>query len=72
MPESTVVSLIDDKVSPGNPLFKELAGKAKVKSFPLLNKAKLRQWIERRVGEEGGRISAQAAEFDIGKNNFLF
>jgi DNA polymerase-3 subunit delta len=70
-PESTVVVLVDEKVNPGNPLFKELSGGATVKSFPLLSRARLRPWIEKRVGEAGGRISPPAAELlikNVGSN----
>ncbi len=70
-PESTVVVLVDEKVSPANPLFKELSGGATVKSFPLLNRARLRPWIEKRVGEAGGKISPSATELlvkSVGSN----
>jgi DNA polymerase-3 subunit delta len=62
MPESTVVVLVDDGLKSSNPLFRELSGSAKVESFPPLNKTKLRQWVEKGVGEAGGRISPEAAE----------
>lgn len=62
IPESTVVVLVDDGLKSSNPLFRELSGSAEVKSFPPLNKTKLRQWVERGVGEAGGRISPEAAE----------
>ncbi len=61
-PESTTVVLVDDGLKSSNPLFKELSASAEVKSFPLLNKTRLRQWIEKGVGEAGGRISPQAAD----------
>jgi len=70
-PESTVVVLVDDSVGNRNSLFKELSGRATVKFFPLLNRARLRPWIEKRVGEAGGRISAPAAELlvkNVGSN----
>jgi len=60
IPDSTILVLIDSKVGSNNPLFKELSGKAEVKSFPLLRDAKLRQWIQRYVAKEGGSISPQA------------
>jgi DNA polymerase-3 subunit delta len=62
MPESTVVVLVDDGLKSSNPLFRELSGSAEVKSFPPLNKTRLRQWVEKGVGEAGGRISPEAAE----------
>ena len=60
IPDSTILVLIDSKVGSNNPLFKELSGKAEVKSFPLLRDAKLRQWIQSYVAKEGGSISPQA------------
>ncbi len=62
MPESTVVVLVDDGLKSSNPLFMELSGSAEVKSFPPLNKTKLRQWVEKGVEEAGGKISPEAAE----------
>ncbi len=62
IPESTVVVLVDDGLKSSNPLFRELSGSAEVKSFPPLNKTKLRHWVERDVGEAGGEISPEAAE----------
>jgi DNA polymerase-3 subunit delta len=64
-PESTVMILIDDKVSDTNSLFRKLAGRAVVKSFPLLNKAELRQWLARRVREQGGAISVPAVDLMV-------
>lgn len=60
LPDSTVLVLIDGKIKSSNPLFKELLPRAEVRSFPLLNSSRLRQWIGRRVTEEGGSISPQA------------
>jgi len=60
VPDSTVLVLIDGKIRSNNSLFKELSTKAKVKLFPLLRDTRLRQWIQRRVVEEGGSISPQA------------
>ncbi len=62
LPESTVLVLIESKITSSNPLFKELAAKAVVKTFPLLGETRLRQWVQRRVTEEGGSISLQAVE----------
>jgi len=62
IPDSTVLVLIDGRIRSDNPLFKELSAKAEVRSFPLLSDAKLRQWIQKRVGEEGGSISPQAVD----------
>ena len=63
--ESTIVVLVDDGLKSSNPLFKELSASAKVKSFPLLNRARLGQWVEKAVKEAGGQISPQAADLLI-------
>jgi len=60
IPDTTILVLIDGRIGSNNPLFRELSAKAEVRSFPLLKDAKLRQWIQRRVKEEGGSISPQA------------
>jgi DNA polymerase-3 subunit delta len=62
VPESTVLVLIDSGVRSGNPLLKQIATKAAVRSFPLLRDAKLKQWIQRHVSEAGGSISPPAVE----------
>jgi len=60
IPDSTILVLIDGRIGSNNPLFRELSGKAEVRSFPLLKDTKLRQWIQRYVAKEGGSISPQA------------
>ncbi len=60
IPDSTVLVLVDGGIKSNNPLLRELSDKAEVKSFPLLRDDKLRQWVQRRVAEEGGSISPQA------------
>jgi len=62
IPDSTVLVLIEGRIATNNPLYRELAAKAVVKSFPLLRDAKLRQWIQRRVSEEGGSLSPRAVD----------
>jgi DNA polymerase-3 subunit delta len=62
VPQSTTVVLVDDGLKSRNPLFKELSGMAEVRSFPLLSKDRLRQWIDRAVQEAGGKISPEAAD----------
>ena len=62
VPDSTVVVLVDDEVKSGNPLFKMLSGKAEVQSFPLLRDARLRQWVQEHVKEEGGSVSPRAVD----------
>jgi len=61
LPDSTVLVLVDGRIRSNNPLLRELSTKAEVKSFPLLRDTSLRQWIQRRVTEEGGSISPGAA-----------
>ena len=60
IPDSTVAVLVDGKISNKNPLLGALSAKAKVKSFPLLDKEKLNQWINKRVVDSGGSISQSA------------
>jgi DNA polymerase-3 subunit delta len=62
IPDSTVIVLMEGRITNSNPLFRVLADKAVVKSFPLLRDTQLRQWIQRRVAEEGGSISTQAVD----------
>jgi len=60
IPESTVMVLVDEKVSAGNPLYKILSAKARVQSFPLLNTRDLREWLQAYIAQEGGSISSPA------------
>jgi DNA polymerase-3 subunit delta len=60
LPDSTILVLVSGKITSKNPLFTELSTKAKVKTFPLLRGAKLRQWIRERVKKDAGSISPQA------------
>jgi len=62
IPESTVVMLMDGRVKSTNPLLKLLSSQAEVRSFPMLREAKLRQWIDKEVAEQGAAISPQAAD----------
>ncbi|MFC1847202.1 DNA polymerase III subunit delta [Chloroflexota bacterium] len=62
MPDSTTLVLAESRIAGNNPLFRELADKAVVKSFPLLKNTELGQWIQRRVAEEGSSISPQAVD----------
>jgi len=62
MPESTVLVLLESRITGNNPLFKKIADKAVVKSFLLLKDAQLRQWVRERAKEEGGSVSPQAAD----------
>ena len=62
IPDSTVAVLVDGKISNKNPLLGALSAKAKVNSFPLLDKEKLNRWINNRVTDSGGSIAAPAAQ----------
>ena len=60
MPPSTVLVLIDGKLSNNNPLWKSLSPLARVETFPLLRSKDLKAWIRKRVGEGGGDITPKA------------
>jgi len=62
MPDSTVLVLVDGEVKKGNPLYKALSPRAKIRIFPLLRNKELQQWIGRRVAREGGSISPRARD----------
>ena len=62
VPDSTVLVLIDGRISSNNPLLKRIQTGATVKAFPLLRDTRLRQWIKRQVTEEGGNISPQGVD----------
>ncbi len=61
IPDSTVLVLVEGRITSSNPLFKELASKSMVKTFPMLKEPRLREWVQKRVAEEGGSISPRAA-----------
>lgn len=60
LPETTVLVLVDGDIKNNNPFFKQLLPLAKVRTFPLLRNNRLRQWVSKRVQQEGGTISPQA------------
>lgn len=62
IPDTTILVLIENKITSNNPLLKALADKAVVKSFPLVRGTKLSQWVQKRVKEEGGSISPRAVD----------
>ena len=62
IPDSTVMVLVDNRVTNRNPLLRGLSGRATVKHFPLLRGARLRQWIQRYVREQDGKMSPQAVD----------
>jgi len=60
IPNTTVLILVDGKISGYNPLLTKLSPLAKVKTFLLLRGRSLRTWIQQRVTEGGGNITPQA------------
>jgi DNA polymerase-3 subunit delta len=60
MPATTVLILVDGKISNRNPLMKRLSSLAKVEIFRLLRGKSLKDWIQQRVSEEGGNITPEA------------
>jgi len=61
LPPTTMLVLVDGKLSPANPLLKKLSPKAKVREFNLLRGAELQRWIHERVTRLGNQISPRAA-----------
>jgi DNA polymerase III subunit delta len=59
-PPSTVLVLIDGKISKSNPLLKKMSKTAKVHDFPPLKGPRLQQWILSRVAAQGAAISPRA------------
>ncbi len=62
IPDSTILVLIEDEIKNTNTLFRAISGKAKVQSFPLLKNARLKQWVQNHVKEEGGSITTGAVD----------
>lgn len=60
MPATTVLILVDSKLSKENALLKTLSSTAEIINFPLLKGKVLRDWIYKRVTEGGGTISREA------------
>ena len=60
IPETTILVFTEGVISSDNPIFKSLAGKATTRSFALPRDAKLREWVQKRVKDERGEISAPA------------
>lgn len=62
MASTTVLILIDGKISGNNPLLKKLSPLAEVKAFRLLQGKRLISWVQQRVSEEGGSITPEAVD----------
>lgn len=65
VPEFTELVLIDGKINTNNPFMREMLPTKRVRTFPLLKEAQLREWIERRVKADGGSISPEAVKLLI-------
>ena len=62
IPHTTILVLVDGEITNRNPLLKEIAAVAEVKPFPLLKRAALIMWIQKRVVQVGGKMSPPAVE----------
>lgn len=65
IPDFTIAVLIEDELPAAakkDSLFKSISGKADTRLYPPIKDAKLRAWIQKRVADLGGSISAQALE----------
>lgn len=60
IPASTLLVLIENELKDSNPLFKIITRKAQTKAFPMLKAPQLREWIIKRITEEGSSISPSA------------
>ncbi len=63
MPGSTILVLLEGKLSRANPLLKQLAPLAEVRKFSPLSGYELVHWIQRRVERRGGTMAREGAEF---------
>ncbi len=61
LPPTTELVLVESQVSSGNPLYKQIACNAKMKTFPELKNDALLCWIKKRAAEAGGGITPPAA-----------
>lgn len=62
MPDTTVLVLVDGAVKDGNPILKQLSPLAEVKAFPSLRGKQVKNWIQQRVKDEGGRVTPGAVD----------
>lgn len=62
MAPTTVLILIDGKLSGNNSLMGKFLPSAQVKTFPLLRGKKLADWVQQRVTEESGSITPGAVD----------
>ena len=66
MPPTTALVLVDGEIRANNRLLKSLAPLAKVRTFPQMGDKALSSWIQGRVKEGGGTISAGAVKLLVG------
>jgi DNA polymerase-3 subunit delta len=62
LPSSTELVLIENQVTKSNPLLKQIASVAQLRSFPILRGEALSRWIKNRVDKGSGSISPRAVE----------
>lgn len=62
IPPTTILVLVDGKISKNNPLLRKLVPVSKVQEFPPMKGPKLHQWIESRAAKGGGKISPRAVK----------
>ena len=60
LPPTTIVAFVDARLSPANPLLKELASIATVQEFPNLRRDALARWVHDRMAQKGGSATTQA------------
>lgn len=71
MPPSTTLVLVDEEISPANPLLGALRAKAKVRHFPLPKGRQVDDWIWKRAQQVGVSLSSRAGRLlaDLVGNN---
>jgi DNA polymerase-3 subunit delta len=62
MPPTTVLVLVDGKISSNNSLLKKLSPLARIRACPVLRGKSLKVWIQERVTQESSIITAQAVD----------
>ena len=60
LPPTTDVAFIDGKLTPANPLIKELSAMAQVQEFSPLRRDELARWVHDRMTQKGGSITGSA------------
>ena len=60
LPPTTDVALVEGRLSPNNPLLRQLTPLAQVRQFPTLRSDALVQWVRERIARKGGTITGNA------------